>query len=229
LFFVIRTFFRYFFRTLTGIIAFLLIWLIAAFSFPYIVSGYGPLKQDKSITVFVESNGVHTDFVLPVKTEYYDWSGVFPYSDFEIAGPAFEYISVGWGDKGFFIGTPTWADLKFSTAFNAAFGLSSTAMHITYKRHQPREGNHCKKIRISQFQYKILRNYVLASFRKENGRLIHIDHPGYSDYDCFYEATGTYTLFNTCNVWTGNGLRAAGISAGAWTPLCGGVMQNLDH
>ena len=42
------------------------------------------------------------------------------------------YISIGWGDKGFYLDTPTWAELKLSTALIAGFGLGNAALHITY-------------------------------------------------------------------------------------------------
>ncbi|MCW3071039.1 MAG: urease-associated protein [Bacteroidetes bacterium] len=225
---MIKTFFRYFFRALLGIIAFLVLWLAFAFFLPYVHNGYGPLRENKSITVYIESNGVHTDFVMPVKTMQWDWSKKLAYSDFEMAGPSYEYVAVGWGDKGFFIGTPTWADLKFSTAFNAAFGLSTTAMHVTYKRFQPKENEQCRRIELSALQYRILVNYIRSSFQAKEGKFIAIDHPGYSEHDCFYEANGTYSLFNTCNVWTGNGLRCIGVSTGTWTPLAGGVLQGVE-
>lgn len=225
---MIRTLFRYFLRTIAGIISFVLLWLIAALVFPFISSGYIPAPQNNGIAIFIESNGVHTDFVVPVKTQYCDWSTSLPYSDFEIAGPDYGYVAIGWGDKGFFIGTPTWSDLKFSTAFNAAFGLSSTAMHVTYKRFQPKEGENCRRIELSPLQYRVLIWYIKSSFQVKNRKFIAIDHPGYSDHDCFYEAKGTYSLFQTCNVWTGNGLKYTGIKTGAWTPLARGVLQNLD-
>src|SRR5690606_23858222 len=44
----------------------------------------------------------------------------------------YRYLSIGWGDKGFYLNTPTWADLKFSTAFKAAFWLGDAAVHATY-------------------------------------------------------------------------------------------------
>jgi uncharacterized protein (TIGR02117 family) len=225
---VINTFFRYFSRILLGIISFFLFWLAFAFLLPYIRNGYGPLKGNKSVTIFIESNGVHTDFVMPVKTMQWDWSRQLPYSDFELAGFSDEYIAIGWGDKGFFIGTPSWSDLKFSTAFNAAFGLSTTAMHVTYKRFHPEENERCRRLELSAVQYRILINYIQSSFRAKEGKYLLIDHPGYSLHDRFYEANGTYSLFNTCNVWTGNGLRCIGVCTGAWTPLAGGVLQNME-
>ncbi len=40
-----------------------------------------------------------------------------------------------------------------------------------------------------------------------------------------YDATGRYTLTNTCNQWVGDVLAHAGMTMGVWTPLAGGVMQ----
>jgi uncharacterized protein (TIGR02117 family) len=210
-----------------AMLSFIVLWSVCAFLLPYIPAGYLPIQKNKTITVFVQSNGVHTDFVMPAKSDLCDWTAFLPYSDFEVAGPAFEYIAVGWGDKGFFIGTPTWADLRFSTAFNASFGLSSTAMHVSYKRFQPKENDMCKAVPLAPFQYRALVSYIKNSFLKKDGKFMLIRHPGYTSHDSFYEAVGTYSLFNTCNVWTGNGLRCTGEKTGVWTPLPGGVLQNL--
>lgn len=57
----------------------------------------------------------------------------------------FNYIAFGWGDKGFYLDTPTWADLKFSTAFKAAFWMGQSAMHTTYYR-EVKEGEDCKRL-----------------------------------------------------------------------------------
>ena len=48
------------------------------------------------------------------------------------SGDDFLQISIGWGDKGFYLDTPTWAELKLSTALIAGFGLGNAALHITY-------------------------------------------------------------------------------------------------
>jgi uncharacterized protein (TIGR02117 family) len=224
---VIKNLFKNVLKAIVIIIAFILLWLVSAIVIPYFPVDRPFIKTRERITVYVESNGVHTDFVMPVKSTLQDWGKMLPYSDFEIADPSFEYVSVGWGDKGFFIGTPTWADLKFSTAFNAAFGLSTSAMHVTYKRNSPKLSEDCRRLELTHAQYIILVNYIKNSFQSVNGKFIPIIHPGYSDYDCFYEAKGKYSLFKTCNVWTGNGLKVIGVSVADWTPLCGGVLQNL--
>jgi uncharacterized protein (TIGR02117 family) len=198
-----------------------------ALALPYITAVNYSANGSKNIPVFISSNGIHTDFVMPAHRPEFDWSAHLLYSDFELAGPDYKYVSVGWGDKGFFIATPSWDDLTFSTAFNAAFGLSTTAMHVTYRKNEPAENENCVKLLLSEDQYRKLTDYITGSFQNKEGVFLPIDHPGYTSHDKFYEAKGRYSLFNTCNVWTGEGLKAIGAPAGVWTPLSGGVMQNL--
>lgn len=220
--------FRFLFRTVLFIIGFLLLYVLLAFLLPYVSSVRQVEKAKAGIPIFIETNGVHTDFVIPVRSKFIDWSKLFPSSDFEHISGNREYVAIGWGDKGFFIGTPTWADLKFSTAFKAAFALSTTAMHVTYKRGFPKETEKCKRIIISEAQYAQLIGYMLSSFQVKDKHFIHIDHAGYTGMDCFYEANGTYSLVKTCNVWTGMGMQSIGLKTGIWTPLSNGVMNNID-
>lgn len=103
------------------IFSFIAIYMLASVVFSVI-----PVKGDKasngSITVFLITNGVHSDLAVPVKNDIKDWSKEIKYSHIKGKDTAFEYLAFGWGDKAFYLETPTWADLKFSTAFNAAFG-----------------------------------------------------------------------------------------------------------
>jgi uncharacterized protein (TIGR02117 family) len=225
---VIRTTFRYLFRTILFILIFVFIWIACAIVLPFIKTTTFDINGVRANKIFIRSNGIHTDFVLPVKSKFVEWNNFMPYSDFKNVNEAFNYVSIGWGDKGFFIGTPTWADLKFSTAFNAAFGLSSTAMHVTYKRGEPVLNENCRQLFISDLQYSILIKYITSSFQRNKSGFILIDHSGYSDNDRFYEANGTYSLFKTCNVWTGTGLQIIGEKTGAWTPLSNGILQNIE-
>jgi uncharacterized protein (TIGR02117 family) len=51
---------------------------------------------------------------------------------------------------------------------------------------------------------------------------------GYRDWDMFYESPGGYSVFLTCNEWTGRALRAAGVRTGLWTPFAQSIMWRLD-
>ncbi|MEJ1366515.1 MAG: DUF2459 domain-containing protein, partial [Candidatus Sedimenticola sp. (ex Thyasira tokunagai)] len=50
-------------------------------------------------------------------------------------------------------------------------------------------------------------------------RAIHIPGMGYGVNDSFFEGTGNYNLIRTCNQWTGEALRQAGISVPRWAPF----------
>ena len=185
-------------------------------------------NENKGVEIFVLSNGVHADFVLPVRTEIIRWDKCFPYSDFEAADESFSHIAFGWGDKGFFIHTPRWADLTLSTAFKACFWLGTSAMHVTYKNHPPQENEKCRRLIISESKYKILVNFILNSFEKNNdGKIMRIDAKGYGMNDCFYEAEGTYSLFTTCNIWTNNGLKLTGVRTALWSPFDKAIFYQL--
>lgn len=224
----LKTTLRYILRFLLGFIAFILLYLLFAFLLPYIKSNPSFENTSDGVEIYIQSNGVHTDIVMPIKSEHINWDKVLPYSDFVNVNEKFNYVAVGWGDKGFFLDTPTWDDLTFSTAFKAAFGLGTTAMHVTYKYKTPKLNESCKKIIISKEQYLCLIDCISSSFQFKDGKPIWINHPGYTQQDCFYEAKGTYSMFYTCNVWTGQTLKAAGIKVGVWTPLESGIVGHME-
>src|SRR5690606_37700799 len=92
------------------------------------------VNSANEIEIFIKSNGVHTDIVVPVKNMQMDWSKEIKFANTPSNDTTMPFLAFGWGDRGFYLETPAWADLKFETAFNAAFGLGSTAMHATFYR-----------------------------------------------------------------------------------------------
>nr|WP_241612125.1 TIGR02117 family protein [Chryseobacterium sp. SSA4.19] len=186
-----------------------------------------PAKDDghkKEIPVFIYTNGVHTDIVMPVKNDIQDWSVKIPFTNVKSRKTDYSYVGIGWGDKGFYLDTPTWADLKFSTAFKAAFWLSKSAMHCTYYRTM-KEGDDCKMIMISRNEYKKLVEFVEKKFdRDAKGHFMLIPtNAVYGDNDAFYDAKGTYSFLYTCNTWTNDALKAACQKAAFWTPTDYGI------
>lgn len=186
-------------------------------------------NQPEDVAIYILTNGVHTDIVMPVKTKIIDWSTELKYSQPEKANSNYSLIAIGWGDKGFYLQTPTWADLKFSTAFKAATGTGSTAIHTTYYRNV-RETKNCRKIMISWAQYEQLVSFINASFQKnETGHFIKIDtDANYGVTDAFYEATGSYSLFKTCNTWANSALKESGQRACLWTALDSSIFDKYE-
>lgn len=182
--------------------------------------------QPDEMTIYIINNGAHTDIVMPVKSAWVDWSTLLPYSDTKGNDTSKQFIGMGWGDKGFYLETETWAELKPRVAFNAVFGLGNTAMHTTYYRSlQP--GERCRAINLSQQQYQKLVNYILASFETDAaGKFKYVEtDKQYGQDDAFYDAKGSYSMLHTCNTWANNGLKASGLKACYWTAFYKGIFK----
>jgi len=181
-------------------------------------------ENAEDLSIYIITNGVHTDLVLPVKSTYIDWSRDIKFQHTASKDSLMDFVAFGWGDKGFYLETPTWADLRFSVAFKAATNLSTSAIHATYYKRLS-EGEHCKRIPLSNDQYIRLVNYIKSSLQTdEKGQAINIvTASSYGRNDAFYEAKGRYNLFYTCNTWANNALKSSGLKACFWTPFDTGI------
>jgi len=214
-------------KILGVIVGIIVLYGLMAYLLPFIEVSAKDDGEKKEIPIYIYTNGVHTDIVMPVRNDMQDWSTKIPFANTKSKKTDYNYIGVGWGDKGFYLDTPTWADLKFSTAFKAAFWLGESAMHCTYYKTM-KEADDCKIIMISRSQYKNLTKFVEDKFDKDqNGNFILIPtNAVYSDNDAFYDAQGKYSFLYTCNTWSNNALKAAGQKAAFWTPTDSGIFQH---
>jgi uncharacterized protein (TIGR02117 family) len=185
------------------------------------------VPSKKEVKVYILSNGVHTDIVVPKENELMDWTRYVDYKDTKGKDSTANFVAFGWGDKGFYMETPTWGDLTFRVAFRAAFGLSTSALHTTLYK-EIKEGKTCKSIYLSKKQYRKLVNFITNSFEKnKDGGVIHIRTDAvYGANDAFYEAEGSYSLFHTCNTWANNALKACDQKASLWTPYTSGIFYH---
>lgn len=210
--------------TIAGFVAFVLLYLLGAFVFSRIGVNKDNLPSGNDVTIYILSNGVHTDIVVPVRNEYKDWTNEVLFDNTKSKDSNMLYVAMGWGDKGFYLETPQWSDLKFSVAFNAMFYMGNSAMHTTFYKTM-HEHEQCKKITISKEHYCKLVEYLEASFEHDSqGKIVHIKADySYGNNDAFYEAVGSYGLFNTCNTWANSALKYAGERACLWTPSDKGI------
>ncbi len=222
----VRRIFRLTLKIVGGFLLFVIIYFIAAFGLSYLTSN-SDFKQcgKDAVEVYVLTNGIHTDIVCPLKNQYKDWSSLADPADTPSGDTTADLAAFGWGDKGFYLETKTWDELKFSTAFKAMFFLSSSAMHVSFYK-KLTVGESCKKICISKESYLQLVDYIAASFDTDSlGNSIRIPDASYRDNDSFYEAKRTYNLFYTCNTWANSGLKSAGLKACMWTPFTKGILS----
>lgn len=177
-------------------------------------------KTPRIQAIFVQSNGVHVDIILPKEK--------IPADLFQQLNPGngTAYLAFGWGDKGFYLDTPTWSELKTSTALRAMFLSSPTAMHVT---DYAEEKATWTKVYIREEQIFQLMKYIRSSFRlDEDKSVIELPGAGYTDHDRFYEAHGHYNAFMTCNTWVNRAFRKVGIRTAFWTPTDSGILRHLE-
>jgi len=213
----------------------LLLFVVVYFSGDFILSRIPASRSEMGyakdgISVYVLSNGVHTDIVLPVRQDSVDWNDIFPYENTKGQDSLQHWVAIGWGDKGFYLNTPEWKDLKLKTALVAGLGIGETALHVTYyKRMQ--ENQYCRKTMITRAQYSRLVSYVLASLEKDGqGKPILIEtNAQYNNDDAFYEANGAYSLLFSCNTWTNKALKYANMPAGVWTVFDKGILRHYPQ
>ncbi|MEO7080483.1 MAG: TIGR02117 family protein [Flavobacteriales bacterium] len=212
-------------RVLGAFLAFIALYLAAAFTLSRIPVA---AEQDggTDITAYILSNGVHTDIVVPVQTKQMDWSKLVPYRNTKAQDSSAAWVGFGWGDKGFYLETPTWGDLTPRVAFNAVSGLGTSAMHATF-HHKLTEGDDCKRITLSAEQYARLVAFIRDGFAFDaEGRTTHIGaHADYGLTDAFYDGVGRYNLFHTCNTWANDALKTGGQKACLWTPFDTGILR----
>lgn len=191
---------------------------------------YSPPAEGDAVRIFVRSNEIHTDLVLPVAGDdpAIDWRTRFPPRHFQADVSRHRYVAIGWGNRQFYVETPRWADLKVSSAVGALCWPSEAVLHVEYLTHVA-AGEHFREVQISREQYRDLAEFVDSSIGAidAEGAAAPATTVTYHRSDRFYLATGRYHAFNTCNQWTGRGLAAAGAPVGIWTPLKPHVLWHL--
>lgn len=194
-----------------------------------IIGGIIPVNANSNtegpdIKIYLISNGMHTDIVLPAQTYLFDWTNLVKFEHTLSKQENFKYISFGWGDLGFYANTPEWKDLTFKTGFKALFLRTPSAVHATFLNTVV-EDEDTKTLYINREQYTKLVDYIKNTFEfdEANGEVYPVKGLHYSYNDVFYRARGSLHLFNTCNTWVNNALKEAGLRASLWTPFVEGI------
>ena len=185
-------------------------------------------EPEQGVTIFIRTNGVHTWVMVPKVTSVMDWRRITPAE--HLKDPRYgrgDYVAIGFGNREFYLNTPTWGDLSLKRAAAAAVGGGPSLMHVDHAW-RPLEDDLQKPIRLRADEFQRLTRYLIESFDLSGGRSHPVPGSGYGPSDAFYEAVRSYDAARTCNEWTGEALRAAGVRTGIWTPLEPSIMWRLD-
>ncbi len=234
-----RTLSRYGRRSVLGALLRGIGWIVSAlivFAATYVTAAIalGAIPVNASFTespdgvpIYLRTNGVHAELILPTRHGSIDWSSEHPTVHMRSLPQPLEWVAFGWGDRGFFAHTPTWADLKPSTALMALSGLGPGAMHVEYIE-SPRAYK-AREVKINAEQYARLVAFIRASFERDAaGRPHRTNLPGYFSTDAFYDSSVGYKFWFTCNDWVRKGLSDAGVRTAVWAPFDTALFYQLE-
>jgi len=176
--------------------------------------------ENKSHTLFLRTNGVHVDIVIPIDE-------MTPALLKGLAQePNDQYYAFGWGDRNFYLTTPEWSDLTFKNAMSSFLFNTPSLMHVSRTQRQQADWI---QVKATDTQNEKLQAYLMATFQlNSNNEKIVLVGKGYHDKDNFYEANGSYTCFKSCNSWVNTGLKESGMNACLWTPFDFGILRRYQ-
>ena len=194
------------------------VYLLAALIGSLVPLNRGWTESQQGIPVYLASNGIHVDIVMPVKAAGLDWSNLLDKRD--VARPPAEpgWIAFGTGERAVYLETPRWRDLKASVAVRA-LTRGERIMHVEWVD-DPRYAR--RAIRLRPEEYRRLWSAIRSSFRDSRPTLI--PERRYGPRDAFYEGSGRASAFDTCNNWAASRLRIAGVETSAWSPFAQGLL-----
>lgn len=173
-------------------------------------------NEERDRTIYLTANALHADIAIPVDATSREQFGFLKADGFPLDNPNLKYLIIGWGSREFYTSTAEYSDMAFATIWRAATGDVSV-MHVAPGGDISKSDN-AVPIDISQAGLERMIDFILESFRKENGKPILLPDATFGFGDLFYEAEGRFHIFNPCNVWVSKALGKAGVSTGIWTP-----------
>jgi uncharacterized protein (TIGR02117 family) len=160
-------------------------------------------EPDGGITIFVQTNGAHTGV---------DWRNRIHPGDAPGWSTTPRWLAFGWGDRDFYLNTPTWAEFSLLRGLRAVTGQGSTLVHVDLLE-DVRPGETIRPLRLTPEEYRRRAAFIDANFADRRDVIC-----GYGQDDVFYGARGHYSAFRTCNVWTDSAARRRS-SNGAVEPV----------
>jgi uncharacterized protein (TIGR02117 family) len=177
-------------------------------------------------TVYLLINLLHADIVIPVNPQIRSRFSHLAGSGLPIFDPELNYLIFGWGSRAFYTTARNLADIRPGPTLRAIIGDNSV-MHVV-----PLKG-------ISQLENLLpvnlppggtarLLDFIEASFTGQANHPVHLAGASYGIGDEFFASPHHFNIFNPCNIWTAQALRAAGLSTGYWTPTTHSLKLSLQ-
>ena len=184
-------------------------------------------KNNCNTKICVSDTGIHSNIIVPTKTQTFDWHNYLSIDRIGIDNAKdYNYLSFGWGDRNFYMSTPSLTDLQFSTTFAALFLPTPSVIYV--KKHQfiPVHSQ-LKCIKINPTDYLQLTQFIQSTFKlNTKGQKVRVGD-GHTNNAGFYAAVGKYSILRNCNSWTGEALRKANVNTPLWDGISAAILFHL--
>ncbi|MGN6155636.1 MAG: TIGR02117 family protein [Sphingomicrobium sp.] len=208
-------------RLLTAMLAIPAAYMVAALVGSFVPVNSGWKEPQQGIPIYLADNGIHTDIIMPADAQGLDWAPLVPRSDGADVPANARWVAFGSGEERVYLNTPTWWDIRPKTIWAVLTG-SRRVMHVEWLA-DPSYAE--REIRLRPEEYRRLWAAVRADFRLgRDGRPVRIAHRGYDCCDAFYWGSGRFNALKTCNSWTADKLRIAGVKTSLWPPFAPGLL-----
>ena len=208
-------------RALAVLLAIPVAYLVAALAGSLIAVNSDWTEPDQGVTIYLASNGIHADILMPARAQGLDWSKVVRPSETAAAPGTAEWVAFGSGEERVYLETPTWWDITPATVWAALTG-SKRVMHVEWVN-DPSYAT--REVRLRPEEYRRLWAAIRSDFDLgADGRPVKVGHPGYGCCDAFYWAGGRFSALSTCNSWVASRFRLAGIETSLWPPFVQGLL-----
>lgn len=179
---------------------------------------------DKSVTIYVATNGFHADIVVPVDHPSKSWQELLdtsPITRDRLAGT--RWVAFGWGSEVAYTRLGKLTDLTPDIMFKALAFDRSVVHVVPLADIQSADG--IRLVQVSGAGYLRLVASIENSFARDaTGRPVLLAGVTHGYGDSFFRGRTRFSLLRSCNVWVGDALRTAGVRAGVWTPFAQSLM-----
>jgi uncharacterized protein (TIGR02117 family) len=213
-------------RILLALIAAPVLYILAGFAGALIPGPVADIGGAPTERIGLARGPIHYDILLPLTPETREAFGFAEAAGLPMRHPQAEWLVVGWGSAGFYTTVGSYADMRPGVVWRAMTGDSAV---LRLDLAGDVSGiDRIDWLDVSAAQIAALRDGILAAVERDGtGQPIALPPAPWGQSHVFYRAKGRFNILHSCNAWTGEVLRAAGIRFGLWTPTTQAVKFGL--
>ncbi|MEM6461342.1 MAG: DUF2459 domain-containing protein [Pseudomonadota bacterium] len=192
------------------------------------VDGRNAVPHNGTRTVYILSNGFHSDIAIPVSNSRAPEGLPELSSDLPGGLADVRYLIIGWGSQTAYTRLLALSDLTPEIIVKALLFDKSVVRVLPVFRIP--HGRGVYRLNLDDRQFDRLLAFIAGTFaRSAEGDTQLLDGISHGFGDVFYRAQRRFSPFYGCNAWTGHALREAGVSFGRWTPFAQSIEWNLER